>query len=205
MGQGVRLIHEAERTTDDVRRGQVGVIRVAAPSSSRICALRDGHGLREPPEGELRHPDRLSARTRLVAGNEIDMAFQANPVGPSEPSAGNAAAADRARVICRAGHPCSRRKRSGQRSAGGELDHPCHRSTLFQTMQALAGMGISGISNALRQLGECADRGSDHRLSDHPPAGRYPAADPQRRTGPAQLPGPCPASPLASLPIAMPS
>lgn len=88
MGQGVRsLIHEAERTTDDVRRGQVGVIRVAAPSffcefvlSEMVTDFWESHPKASFDIQTGYQPELYE----LVAGNEVDMAF--GPIQSDHPN-----------------------------------------------------------------------------------------------------------------------
>ncbi|MEC8710465.1 MAG: substrate-binding domain-containing protein, partial [Pseudomonadota bacterium] len=157
MGQGVRsLIHEAERTTEDVRRGQVGVIRVAAPSffcefvlSEMVTDFWESHPKASFDIQTGYQPELYE----LVAGNEVDMAF--GPIQSDHPNRQlemQLLLTLEHGVICRAGHPLLAQKEVsvGDLRQASWITHAT-RSTLFQTMQAaLAGMGISGISNALR-------------------------------------------------------
>ncbi|MBL6772033.1 MAG: LysR family transcriptional regulator [Alphaproteobacteria bacterium] len=157
MGQGVRsLIHEAERTTDDVRRGQVGVIRVAAPSffcefvlSEMVTDFWESHPKASFDIQTGYQPELYE----LVAGNEVDMAF--GPIQSDHPNRQlemQLLLTLEHGVLCRAGHPLLAQEEVSvsDLQEASWITHAT-RSTLFQTMQAaLASMGISGISNALR-------------------------------------------------------
>ena len=157
MGQGMHsLIHEAERTTDDVRRGQVGLIRVAAPSffcefvlSEMISAFWHNHPKASFDIQTGYQPELYE----LVAGNDIDMAF--GPIQSDHPNSQlemQLLLTLEHGVICRADHPLLAQDQVlvEDLQRANWIAHAT-RSTLFQTMQAaLAGMGISGISNALR-------------------------------------------------------
>lgn len=156
-GQGIRsLIEEADRETEESRKGKTGTIRLGAPSffcehvlADLIITFRSD---RPRTSFDIQTGYNLELQ-EMVERREVDMAF--GPVvpdlaGPRTQSRGMVSF--RHVIVCRNGHPILKKKKVTV-SDLHEYDWLSHsrESTLFQVMQAeMSRLGINSLSNALK-------------------------------------------------------
>lgn len=156
-GQGIRsLIDEADRDTEDSKKGTVGTIRVAAPSffCEHVLASLIVEFLRQRPgtKFDIRTGYNLELH-EMVERREVDLAL-----GPVQTdldgrriSARPLATFEHA-IVCRAGHPILLKPEVTicDLEESSWLSHS-PQSTLFQVMQAeLSRLGITSLENALK-------------------------------------------------------
>lgn len=156
-GQGIRnLLDEADRDTEETRKGKIGALRIGAPSffcehvlAERIISFRR----KRPKVGfDIQTGYNLDLH-RKVENCEIDMAF-----GPITADLAGARTHRQEMVsfghiiVCRADHPLMKKQKVTLKDlqAADWISHSSE-SALFQVMQAeLNRLGVTALGNAIK-------------------------------------------------------